>query len=253
MVSEIRHSVCALDCPDACALLVTVDESAAARNCAAIPIIRSRADSCAAKSRSIWSASITPTACSIRRGASAPRAKAASSASPGTKRSTRSPRDLPRASHRVRTRSDPALQLRRHHGLAQRPAWTAASSTAWARRGSTAPSARPPAWRGLTAGAGRPLRHRARAVPPLEADPRLGREHPRHQRPPVAVHRGSAAQRREVLRHRSDPHDRTAATADKHFAINPGSDLALALGHDARDHRRESARRDYVERYTDGL
>ena len=60
-------------------------------------------------------------------------------------------------------------------------------------------------WRGLTAGARRSLRHRARAVPPLEADPRLGRQHSRHQRPPVAVHRGSAAQRRPVLHHRSAP------------------------------------------------
>ncbi len=47
-------------------------------------------------------------------------------------------------------------------------------------------------------GAGLPLRHRAGAVPPLEADHRLGREHPRHQRPPLAVHRGSAPQRREA-------------------------------------------------------
>ena len=37
-----------------------------------------------------------------------------------------------------------------------------------------------------------------------------------------------------------DPHrNRTGAAADKHFFINPGSDTALALGHDARDHRRE--------------
>ena len=51
-----------------------------------------------------------------------------------------------------------------------------------------------------------------------------------------------------------DPHrNRTGAAADKHFSINPGSDLALALAmmhviigeklHDA----------DYVERYTDGF
>ena len=37
--------------------------------------------------------------------------------------------------------------------------------------------------------------------------------------------------------------NRTGAAADKHFFINPGSDTALALGHDARHHRRESVRR----------
>ena len=68
---------------------------------------------------------------------------------------------------------------------------------------------------GLTAGAGRALRHRARAVPPLQADPRVGREHSRHQRAPVAVHHGGAAQRREVLHHRSaaQPHRRGRPTS----------------------------------------
>ena len=47
------------------------------------------------------------------------------------------------------------------------------------------------------------VRHRARTVPPLEADHCLGREYSRHQRPPVAVHRGGTAQRREVLHDRS--------------------------------------------------
>ena len=63
--------------------------------------------------------------------------------------------------------------------------------------------------------AGLPLRHRARAVPPREADHRLGRQHPRHQRPPVALHRGGAAQRRAVLHHRPapQPHRRARPTA----------------------------------------
>ena len=49
---------------------------------------------------------------------------------------------------RIRPRGDPALQLRRHHGPAERRrAWTGASSTGWARRGWIAPSARRPAAR----------------------------------------------------------------------------------------------------------
>ena len=96
----------------------------------------------------------------------------------------------------------------------------------------------------------RALRHRARAVPPLEADHRLGRQHPRHQRPPVAVHRGGAAQRRRA----STPSIRAATApaqlADRHFFIYPGSDTALALGHDARHHRREAARRRLRRRAT---
>ncbi len=57
----------------------------------------------------------------------------------------------------------------------------------------------------------------------------MGREHPRHQRPPVAVYRRGAAQRRQVLHHRSG-RNRTARLADRHYLIHPGSDLALALG-----------------------
>ena len=37
--------------------------------------------------------------------------------------------------------------------------------------------------------------------------------------------------------------NRTGAASDKHFFINPGSDTALALGHDARDRRGEPPRR----------
>ena len=80
----------------------------------------------------------------------------------------------------------------------------------------------------MTDAARRPLRHRARAVPPREAHHRLGREHPRHQRPPLAVHRRSAPQRREVLHHRSAPEPHRQA-ADRHYAIHPGTDAALAL------------------------
>ena len=95
---------------------------------------------------------------------------------------------------------------------------------------------------GMTAGAGRALRHRARAVPPLQADPRLGRQHSRHQRAPVAVHHGGAAQRREAVHHRPEPqsHRRGQRPALLHQSRQRHG---AGAGHDARDHRREPARR----------
>ena len=60
--------------------------------CEATPAIRSREAFCAAKSRNIWSANTRPSGCSIRKSASAPKAKAGSSEFPGTRLSTRSQR-----------------------------------------------------------------------------------------------------------------------------------------------------------------
>ncbi len=53
-------------------------------NCAAIPIILLRGDSCAARSPNIWIANIRRSACSIRKSASARRARANSNAFRGT-------------------------------------------------------------------------------------------------------------------------------------------------------------------------
>ena len=90
-VPRTAHSVCALDCPDACSLLIDVDEQNTAAVSAAIPTIPSPAAFSAAKWPAISNANIHPLACSIRSAAPAPKAKAASPASPGTKRSTKSP------------------------------------------------------------------------------------------------------------------------------------------------------------------
>jgi len=105
---------------------------------------------------------------------------------------------------------------------------------------------------GVDRSAGPALRHRARAVPPFAPDHRLGRQHPGDQRTLMAVRDGGAAPGAKL--YTIDPRrNRTGAAADKHFFINPGSDTALALAlmhvivaenlHDA----------DYVARFTEGF
>ncbi len=52
---------------------------------------------------------------------------------------------------------------------------------------------------GMTTALGVRYSTEARAVPPFQTDPGVGREHSRDQRPPVAVRDGSAAERGEAL------------------------------------------------------
>ena len=210
--------------------------------CAATRRIPSPADSCAAKWRSIWSANTRPDRLlyPMRRvGAK------------GEGRFERISWDeaLDEIAARLQAIAaefgagiHPALQLCRHHGTAERlrhgPALLSSPGRIAARPhhllggGRRRPDRR----------AGLPLRHRARAVPPLQADYRVGREHARHQRASVAVHRGSAPQRREVLHHRSAPqsHGRGRRQA---FLHQSGQRHRAGAGHDARHHRREAARR----------
>ncbi len=143
---------------------------------------------------------------------------------------------------RRRPAGDPAVQLRRHHGpAAVRSRWTGASSTASARRCSTARSARPPA---RPAGASRSARrrHGPRAVRRTRADPDLGQQ-PGHvatctsgraRRKPSAAARGSSRSTRIAAR--------PPRSATEHIALLPGTDAALALGHDARADRRRPPR-----------
>ena len=88
---EIRHSVCALDCPDCCSLLVTVENGRATklRGDPDHPVTRGFL---CGKVAQYLEREYRPTDCSIRSGASAPKAKAGSSGSPGMKRSIPSPR-----------------------------------------------------------------------------------------------------------------------------------------------------------------
>ena len=67
-----------------------------------------------------------------------------------------------------------------------------------------------------------------------------GRQRPRQQRPPLAVHRGGAAQRERSSTRSTRAGNRTGETSDKHFFINPGSDTASRAGDDARHHRGET-------------
>ena len=85
----------------------------------------------------------------------------------------------------------------------------------------------------------------------LQADHRVGREHPRHQRSSVAVHRRSPPQRRAS----STPSIRIATAPARSptstFPFNPGSDAALALGDDARHHSAKNCTtREYVAQHT---
>ena len=76
----------------------------------------------------------------------------------------------------------------------------------------------------LTASLGITVRHRAGAVPPCEADHRLGREHSRHECRTC----GRLLWRRAARARSSTSSIRTAIArarlADRHFAINPGTD-----------------------------
>ncbi len=81
---------------------------------------------------------------------------------------------------------------------------------------------------------------------------RLGREYPRQQRPPVAVHRGSPPQRRQARRHRPLPHPHRARRR-LYLQINPGTDVTLALAMMHVIIGEELYDRDYVASYTLGL
>ena len=252
-MAEIRHSVCALDCPDCCSLLVTVrgrPRHPAARQSrpsrhARIPLRQSGAVSGARVSpdrllypqrrigakgegrfeRISWDEALDTIAARLRAVADefGPEAILPYSYA-GTMGLAATARGMDR---------------RFFHRLgASRLDRTICSAAGGA---------------GLTRGARLPLRHRARAVPPLETDPRLGREHSRHQRAPLAVHRGSAAQRREALHHRPapQPHRRGLPTS-----ISSSTPAAIPRWRSAMMHViiGESLHdADYVARYTDGF
>ena len=164
--------------------------AAKARSCVAIRIIRSHAVSSAAKWPVIWTANIHPIVCFTPCAAPGPKAQASSPASPGMKRSMKSPPVL----RPSRTNSAPKpsclTATPAPWGCSTAPAWIAVSFIALGLRGSTARSAHR-----LASPVSMTLSEPATAwtgkVPPCEAHHRLGRERARHQRAPLALHRGS--------------------------------------------------------------
>ena len=211
---EIRHSVCALDCPDCCSLLVTVEDGRgheAARQSGAPGDARVSLRQGGAVPRARILAGPAALSAAAHR---APRAKGGSSASPGTRRWTRSPRGCRRSPPSSAPRRS-CLIATRHHGLLNgggmdRPLLPPAGRVAagphhlLVRRDGA----------GMTEALGVRYATEPEQFRHSQADPRLGREHSRHQRPPVAVHHGGAAQRREAVHHRPAPqsHRRGLAT-----------------------------------------
>ena len=132
------------------------------------------------------------------------------------------------------------------------PEWTAASSTAWAHRGLTAPSARPAGTAGLTEALGcrygtepEQFRH-ARLIIAWGANI-LGTNV--HLWPFIVEARRNGARFYTI-----DPNrNKTGRLADRHFAIYPGSDAALALGMMHIIIREKLYDADYVARYTLGF
>src|SRR5215475_13916495 len=87
---EIRRSVCALDCPDACSVLVTVEDGRGTRLRGDPDHPVTRGFLCG-KVAQYLEREYSPARLLYRSGVSAPRAKAASSGSPGTMHWTSSP------------------------------------------------------------------------------------------------------------------------------------------------------------------
>ncbi len=237
---QIRHSVCSLDCPDCCSVLVTVQDGRATKLRGNPDHPVTRGFLCGKVAQYLEreyhpDRLLYPQRRTGRQGRRPLRTHLLGRCA-GHHRRTPARRRA-----RVRPRGHPALQLRRQHGAAQQ-----------CRHG---PPLLPPAGRVAARphhlflgrrrradpGARLPLRHRARAVPPRKADPGLGRQYPRNQRAPVALHRGGAAQRRQVLRDRpqSQSHRQRQRPPLLHQS---GQRYGARSRHDARHHRRRAGR-----------
>src|ERR1039458_3936514 len=183
-MAEIRHSVCALDCPDCCSLVLTVQDGHATRLrgnpehpvtrgflCGKVAqylereyhperLLYPRRRVGAKGAGGVGSsprggARGTPPrrpparggrrAGSIRGGAGGPKARGASNASRGTKRWTPSPDACARWRTSSARKPSCPIATGARWGCSTAAEWIGVSFTGWAPRGSTAPSARRPA------------------------------------------------------------------------------------------------------------
>ncbi len=190
---EVRHSVCALDCPDCCSLLINVEDGQGSR------FARKSRSSCDARFPVRQSGAVSGT-----------RILAVPVALSAEAHRRERPGKIQRISwdEALDTIADPAernlppsigpeailpysyagtMGLLNGSGMDRRFFHRLGAS----RLDRTICSAA--GTRGSHGDARRSLRHRARTVSPLQADHRLGREYARHQRSPVAVYRGGAA------------------------------------------------------------
>ena len=235
-----RHVVrgaCPHDCPDTCALLTTVRGRPRDRDPRRAGPSRRRAASCARRSRATSTARIPTSACCIRCGASAARAKAASSASPGTRRSRRSPTSSARSPRRPTAR-------RRSCRTATPERWACCSTASMDRRFfhrlgaslldrticATAGKAGWTATIGAAIGMDVEQFANSRLILIWGSNPIASNLH--------FWTRAQEAKRRGARLVAIDPY--RSATAEKchqHIALLPGTDGALALGPDARADR----------------
>ena len=231
-----RPSVCPHDCPSACALEVEVidGDHHRPRPRRQRPELHGRRDLRQGRPLRRAHPPSRP-ADSIRCAAPAPRARASSSASPGTRRWTRSPRRFLADRGRAWAGDRLALLLRRHHGARA----CATASTACAM-----PSAIPASISTICTDAGLDRlhrRHRAarRGRPARDGQVRLRRD--------LGHQRGAHPGQRDDPRHHARASERgakivvidiyrnaTMEQADLALVLRPGTDGALACARDAR-------------------
>ena len=236
---RIVKAACPHDCPDTCAMDVTVENGVAVDiHGGDMPFtdgvlctkVAKYLDRTYSKDRVLHP---------MRRVGGKGPGRGGSSASRGTRRSTRSPRGSRRSPPRTRSRSSRAATPGRW-ACCSTGRWTGASSTGWARACSTARSARRRARPACKLTLGGSVGHGPRAVRRGEAHPDLGLEPDRLQPALVVALPGGEAARREARRDRSlaEPDRREVPPARRAPA---GHRRRARARDDERHHRRGSA------------
>ena len=212
---RVVHTVCSHDCPDSCAVLVSVDADgprAEDRRRSEPPghaRLSLRQGGSLSRSRLLAGPPALSHAPSRRRrqGPAAGRTlrQRASSASPGTRRWTQIAQRLAAIAERARPRIGSALLLRRHHRRARLRLHGPPLLSPPGRLAARPHHLRHSRRRRLPLRLWPQARHGHRAVSSRPPHHRLGRKHPRQQRSPVAADRGGTPQRRPPHRDRPLP------------------------------------------------